>query len=146
MGISYLTKTQEKLITEIPAVRDFSGVYLQTIQSKHDLDYLNILDSLTGVSDIILSDWLDITPRTLRNYRSKDHLVLKDTIKEHIILILSLYKHGIDVFDTVESFEEWLSKKNYFLDNKAPNEFLGTISGIKFIDNRLIAMEYGENV
>lgn len=30
--------------------------------------------------------------------------------------------------------------------NKAPLSFLDTISGIKWVDNRLTAMEYGENI
>lgn len=46
----------------------------------------------------------------------------------------------------MEDFELWLSQKNYLLDNRAPEDFLETISGIKFIDNRLTAIEFGENV
>ena len=45
------------------------------------------------------------------------------------------YKHGKQVFDTVENFNLWLAKENFFFDNKSPGHFLGTISGIKFIDD-----------
>lgn len=141
-----LNKKQQKIIEEIPAVGDSSLVYFYTTKSKFDTELIKLLDKIIGLNDTILSKWLNITPRTWRNYKNNTDLVLKDNIKEHIILILSLYKHGTEVFDDVMNFELWLSKKNYFLDHKAPSDFLETISGIKFIDNRLTAMEFGENV
>lgn len=146
MATISLNSTQKRIIEEIPSVGDFSNVYFYTIKSKLDSEYISILDKIIGMNDTVLSKWLNITPRTFRNYKNNPELVLKDTIKEHIILILSLYKHGIEVFDNVENFELWLSKKNYLLDNRAPVDFLETISGIKFIDNRLTAIEFGENV
>jgi uncharacterized protein (DUF2384 family) len=60
--------------------------------------------------------------------------------------LISLYEHGIDVFDTKENFDEWLLSENKLLDNKAPKDFLNTVTGIKFIDTRLTAIEYGDNV
>lgn len=146
MTILTLNKKQRKIIEEIPAVDDFSNVYFFTINSKRDTEYIEILDKMIGLNDSVLATWLNITTRTLRNYRNNPELILKDTIKEHIILILSLYKHGIEVFDSVKKFELWLSKENYFLNNRPPIDFLETISGLKFIDNRLTAIEFGENV
>lgn len=146
MATVTLNKKQKGIIDEIPSVGDFSKIYFYIKKSKLDFEYISILDKIIGLNDDVLSKCLNITPRTFRNYKNKQDLILKDNIKEHIILILSLYKHGTEVFDTVDNFELWLSKKNYLLDNKAPVDFLETISGIKFIDNRLTAIEYGENV
>jgi uncharacterized protein (DUF2384 family) len=146
MRTTYLDRNQQKIMDELPMVNDLSGIYFYTARSKSDADYIALLDGFIGLNDQVLSKWLNITTRTFRNYKSNRALVLKDNIKEHIILILSLYKHGTEVFDTVENFEQWLSEKNYLLDNRAPADFLGTISGIRFIDNRLTALEYGENV
>ncbi|MCB9034084.1 MAG: DUF2384 domain-containing protein [Chitinophagales bacterium] len=141
-----LNTKQRKIIEAIPPVSDFSNIYIYSIKSKLDPEYIALLDNIIGLNDDVLSKWLNITTRTLRNYKNKENLVLKENIKEHIILILSLYKHGVALFDTVDNFEIWLSKKNVFLDDKAPTDFLETISGIKLIDNRLTAMEFGENV
>lgn len=146
MSTALLNSRQKRIIEEIPSVGDFSNVYFYTVKSNVDAEFIAILDRIIGLNDTILSKWLNITPRTFRNYKNNDKLVLKDNIKEHIILILSLYKHGIAVFGSVKDFEFWLSQKNYLLDNRAPGDFLETISGIKFIDNRLTAMEFGENV
>ncbi|MCX2475724.1 MbcA/ParS/Xre antitoxin family protein [Pedobacter sp. MC2016-05] len=146
MSIATLDKRQQKILEEIPTLNDFSKIYFYTVQSKFDNDFVKTLDSMIGLNDTILSDWLSITPRTFRNYKKNTDLILKGNIKEHIVLIISLYKHGIEVFGDTDNFEKWLSMKNHLLDNKAPTSFLDTVSGIKFIDNRLSALEYGENV
>ena len=56
------------------------------------------------------------------------------------------YYQASDVFESKENFDKWLLSENYFLDNKPPEEFLNTITGIQFIDDRLTAIEYGDNV
>jgi uncharacterized protein (DUF2384 family) len=57
----------------------------------------------------------------------------------------------------MKEFESWLNQENFYFDNKSPVSFLNTITGspvsflntitgIKFIDDRLTAMQYGDNV
>jgi uncharacterized protein (DUF2384 family) len=58
----------------------------------------------------------------------------------------ALIKHGIEVFGTEENFEHWLQKDNFFFDNKSPLVFINTNEGLKFIDDRLTGIEYGDNV
>lgn len=101
-----------------------------------------ILDDLTDMQDRILVDWLNITPRTIHNYRVKP-TKLKANTKEHILL--SFYKHGIETFGQKTKFEDWLSGPNQFLEGRAPKDFMDTISGIHFMDDRLTAIDYGEN-
>lgn len=134
------------MIAGIPSVSDFSGIYFYTINNKSNHELVMLLDSIIGLNDSVLSDWLNITPRTYRNYKQNTDVVLKGNVKEHIVLLLSLYKHGVEVFGNTADFEHWLTEKNRLLDNEAPYSFLTTVSGIKFIDNRLTALEYGENV
>lgn len=100
---------------------------------------------MVTLTDEVISKWLNITPRTFRNYKTTDAR-LKENTREHVISLLSLYKHGTEVFESKEKFEKWLAQENFFLDNKAPMNFLETISGIRLIDGRLTPMEYGENV
>jgi len=141
-----LDRKQERMIAGIPSVSDFSGIYFYTINNKSNHELVMLLDSIIGLNDSVLSDWLNITPRTYRNYKQNTDVVLKGNVKEHIVLLLSLYKHGVEVFGNTADFEHWLTEKNRLLDNEAPYSFLTTVSGIKFIDNRLTALEYGENV
>ncbi len=137
------TKKYKRIEPELPCVNEPSGMYMYLSQTQNR--FIQILDELIGLSDEIISKWLNITTRTYRNYKTKD-TEIKENTKEHIVSILSLYKHGMEVFSTKDEFENWLTLPNPFLDNKAPMDFMDTISGIQFIDNRLTAMEFGENV
>lgn len=107
--------------------------------------YFSTLKNIYTSSDRVLSNILNITPKTLNKY-TKDVSSVKTSTKEHVIMLLSLMKHGIDVFGTKEDFDEWLNKPNLFLDNNTPLSYLDTNNGIRFIDNRLTAMEYGDNI
>jgi uncharacterized protein (DUF2384 family) len=60
--------------------------------------------------------------------------------------LISLYQHGETIFENRKKFDQWLNTPNFFLDQKKPKEFLETISGIKIIDDRLTALEFGDNV
>ena len=137
------TKKYKRIEPELPCVNEPSGMYMYLSQTQNR--FIQILDELIGLSDEIISKWLNITTRTYRNYKTKD-TEIKENTKEHIVSILSLYKHGMKVFSTKDEFENWLTLPNPFLDNKAPMDFMDTISGIQLIDNRLTAMEFGENV
>jgi putative toxin-antitoxin system antitoxin component (TIGR02293 family) len=107
--------------------------------------YIDVIKDLTDLNDDFISSWLNISVRSLRSYR-KPKERLKDNMKERIIVLLSLMQHGIQVFGTKNNFDKWLTTKNFFLDGKEPNTFLNTITGVRFIDDRLTAMEYGDNV
>src|SRR5690606_7310118 len=124
---------------------EYAATYLYATQPRNDIEYINTLKRLIGLKLTTLARWLNITPRTFKNYLDKGDITLKENLREHIIMVLSLYRHGTEVFGNVPDFEAWLSAKNVFLDNKAPADFLDTISGIRFIDSRLTAMEYGDN-
>lgn len=140
-----LEKKMKKNIDKIPLIKDFTKMFFYLNNNDVDIHYLNYFKNLTGQNDNIVSDWLNINARTLKNYL-KSEVTLKDNTKEHIVHLIALYKHGIEIFGTKENFDNWLSLKNIFLDDKIPAEFLDTISGIKFIDSRLTAIEYGDNV
>ena len=107
--------------------------------------HVRLLRAKTGASDKVLSSILNIAPKTLVSY-TKDVSRTKLDTKEHILMLISLLKHGGEVFGTEENFGQWLDSKNVFLDNRKPMDFLSTISGIKMIDDRVTAIEYGDNV
>jgi len=106
--------------------------------------HLQAIKDLTPFNDEKISEWLDISVKTFRSYK-KPKSVIKARIMEHAIMTLSLIKHGIEVFGTKENFAKWLEKENFYFDKKAPIEFMDTHSGIKFIDDRLTGIEYGDN-
>ncbi len=116
---------------------------LQT--KKIDHKYLSELKKLTNFNDENISELLDITVKTYRSYR-KPNTEYKDSMKERILMLSSLFKHGTEVFGTPENFNEWLNSENFFFGRKKPVNMLNTVTGIKFLDDRLTGMEYGDNV
>ena len=60
-------------------------------------------------------------------------------------MLISLFKHGIEIFGDEEKFKQWLKTENFYFGQKTPVVFIDTASGIKFIDDRLTGIEYGDN-
>ncbi|MFV8327244.1 antitoxin Xre/MbcA/ParS toxin-binding domain-containing protein [Flavobacterium sp. ZS1P14] len=107
--------------------------------------YFNALKAVSTLNDSVVSDWLHISTKTYQTYR-KEGILSKENTQEHVVLLLALYQHGEEVFETSENFDKWLISPNFYLYNKAPKDYLGTITGIKIIDDRLTAIEFGDNI
>ncbi|MGB5819059.1 MAG: MbcA/ParS/Xre antitoxin family protein [Saonia sp.] len=136
---------EKKIFESIPSELEASWVVNYLISEKFTSSHVRVLRSKTSASDKTLSWVLNIAPKTLSTY-TKDVSNAKIDTKEHILMLISLIKHGIEIFGTSDDFNKWLETPNIFLDNRRPLDFLNTINGIRMIDNRLIAMEYGDNV
>ncbi|CAN5913022.1 hypothetical protein BH24BAC1_BH24BAC1_18850 [soil metagenome] len=136
--------TEEQMLEDIPA--NLSNVQVLSLINRGIINsrYLLILKQLTSFSDEVVSNWLNINVKTYRTYK-KAEVELKEDVQEHTVLLLALMKHGIDVFGEKENFSRWLDTENFFFDKRKPMEFLNTISGIKFINDQLTGMEYGDN-
>jgi uncharacterized protein (DUF2384 family) len=137
--------TEANILKGIPSRVD-TNITLDIVKSgKVGPQHLQAIKDLTLFNDEKISGWLDISVKTYRLYK-KSHSEIKARITEQAIMTLSVIKHGIEVFGTKEAFSGWLEKENFFFDKKAPIEFMDTNSGLKFIDDRLTALEYGDNV
>lgn len=60
---------------------------------------------------------------------------------EYIILKDLYVNHARHVFDTYDDFSTWLNRYNYFFDGEKPIN-----ADIEFIKQRLIGMQYGDNI
>jgi len=110
-----------------------------------NFEVLQRLKSTSGLKDEVLSNHLNLNTKTFRSYKAEDKPI-KPMLQEHILSLLSLYQHGIRVFGNQEGFNRWLSETNHFFDGDTPESFLTTTGGIRFVDQRLSAMEHGDNV
>jgi uncharacterized protein (DUF2384 family) len=136
---------ETKLTAEVP-LQIIDSEILYFLHSKEiNSNYLNAIKKLTDYNDEVIADWLNLSVKTYREYR-KPNSIFKENIKEHILLLLALMQHGINVFVSAEAFEQWLITTNFHFDNSKPTTFLNTITGIKFVDDRLTAIEIGDNV
>jgi len=140
--VGEIKKYQSK---KIPSIASEPEVLYAVRQNKITSNYIDNLKKMSGLKDELLSASLNLNIKTFRSYKLKS-MPMKPYLQEHVFTLLSLFKHGIDFFGTSGKFGEWLQKGNYFFDNDMPINFLNTISGIRYTDDRLIAMEYGDNV
>jgi uncharacterized protein (DUF2384 family) len=144
--ICNMGKTEQATLKEIPARIDNNEI-LQLINASHVKKgsiYFTLLKHVTGGDDKEISDWLSINEKTYRTYKVSNKTTKRSLI-EHAIMLISLFKHGQEIFGTPEQFKKWLEKNNFYFDNKPPITFMETSSGIKFIDDRLTGLEYGDN-
>ncbi len=140
-----MTVSEAKMLQGIPSRVD-TNITLGIVKSGAiGPQHLQAIKDLTLFNDEKISNWLDISVKTYRLYK-KSSSTIKARITEQAVMTLSLIKHGIEVFGTKEGFSGWLEQENFFFDNKAPIDFMDTNSGLKFIDDRLTALEYGDNV
>ena len=127
--------------------RVVSDIQVVQLVNKTKIDYRDIMfvKQEANISDELLASWFNMTEKTFRNYKKKD-AILNDILKEHLILLVSLCKHGKETFGSSELFATWLQKENFMLDGQEPMSFLKTISGIRHIEYRLTAIQHGDNV
>lgn len=133
------------LLRDVPAHINDSEILSLLYSREVNWQHVNAIKTLTEFNDTIISDWLNVSVKTFREYK-KPPTTFKENVKEQVLLLLALIKHGIAVFGSVKEFDQWLKRANFYFDNKNPNAYLNTVTGIRFVDDRLTAMEYGDNV
>jgi uncharacterized protein (DUF2384 family) len=132
-------------LPDVPSTLSDSEVLYWLRIRKVDNAFLNSLKKYSAATDDIIAGWLNISVRTLRNYRNPE-IRIRENIKEQALLLMSLFVHGNDVFGSVAEFRYWLNSENFYFDGHKPSSMLNTVSGIRFVNERLHAMEYGDNV
>lgn len=139
-----MTVTERKKLRVIPSKID-SNQILQLVHSKKGKhhNYFAILKFISTNDDKEISDWLSISEKTFRNHKVSNKTT-KPILGEHAIRLISLFKHGIKIFGNEEQFKVWLKTENFYFDQEKPMIFIDTASGIKFIDDRLTGLEYGD--
>ncbi len=134
-----------QLEKSIPVGINDSQLLQQLQDTSFNGFYLQALKDAAPFNDEEISHWLNINVKTFRAYK-KPNQELNIGLREHVLSLLSLMKHGKKLFGTSQDFKQWLIAENFYLDGKAPVDFLQTITGIRFVDERLTAMEYGDNI
>ncbi|WP_240543729.1 antitoxin Xre/MbcA/ParS toxin-binding domain-containing protein [Spirosoma foliorum] len=133
------------LLRDVPGHINDSEILSFLYTREVNWQHVNAIKTLTDFNDTIISDWLNVSVKTFREYK-KPPTTFKENVKEQVLLLLALIKHGIAVFGSVKEFDQWLNRSNFYFDNKSPNAYLNTVTGLRFVDDRLTAMEYGDNV
>jgi putative toxin-antitoxin system antitoxin component (TIGR02293 family) len=88
-----------------------------------------------------LFSYLDVTKRTLDNYKPKQRLRLY--VSDRLIHLAELYAKGKEIFQSFENFNEWLNRPSIDLGGHKPMEMIQTRKGIDDILHVLGRIEHG---
>lgn len=130
---------------DIPGKIEDSAVLSFLSKKEINWNHIEAINALACIDYVTISNWLNIDVKTLRKWKSPAYK-FKPEDQEKVLLLIILFKHGIDVFGSPEEFRHWLFSDNFFFDKKQPSSFLNTGTGIRFVDDNLTAIEYGDNV
>ncbi|MBU3677361.1 MAG: DUF2384 domain-containing protein [Chitinophagaceae bacterium] len=133
------------VINKVPNYVNEAETFQLLYAQEVDWQYVNTVKTYSEFNDQRLSEYLNLNVKTFREYK-KPNSVLNANLKEHVVMLLAVFKHGESVFGSMRSFEQWLQSANFYFNGHAPEKYLNTITGIKFVDDRLTAMAYGDNV
>jgi len=69
-------------------------------------EYFKYVKEFTQIKDELLSAWLNINVKTFRSYKKQDSS-LKENLQEQVVLLISLFKYGKELFGEVTHFHKW---------------------------------------
>jgi putative toxin-antitoxin system antitoxin component (TIGR02293 family) len=105
----------------------------------------NAFEGILEKLSFTFSEWssfLHISERTMQRYK-KDQKKFDALQSEKILQITLLYKKGIDVFESKDNFNLWLSTPCVALGNVMPKSLLDSAFGIELVSDELNKIEYG---
>ena len=97
---------------------------------------------ITALNKNQLAAFIDVTPKTIDNYRIRRHK-LGRTESEQLLQLMALYKKGQEIFGNSEDFNLWLKQPASGLGGIVPFELLYTQGGINLVIEELLRIEYG---
>jgi len=136
----------------VPSV-SLIGLLNSNYATSNDFDLLNLArkgvskKSLVNLAKSIsltiqqVADIMHISERTLQRYTPAT--LIKTEHAEKAIELAKLYERGIEIFSTLENFNDWMSTPNYTLNGEAPMALLDSSIGFDLVFQALGRIEYG---
>ncbi len=164
---SAMAKSKKYPIEEDPmeSLVEEAAVHYQTMQgilggsnplrvaSLNDMDLIRLSRSGVQKSSLkTLSQYLGVTMDAMssllhtshRNIQRKDDKDLLDVHKsERVIEIAEVVSRGLEVFGSLDNFQQWLHSSIIALGGKKPVELLDTSFGVRMILKLLGRIEHG---
>lgn len=106
---------------------------------------VSVFDEIMRISALNksqLAAFLDVTPKTIDNYRLQRHK-LGRIESEQLLQLMALYKKGQEIFGNSEPFNQWLKQPATGLGGIIPFDLLYTQGGVNLVMEELIRIEYG---
>lgn len=146
-------KTEEKPLSVKETAVDYGNTSYRNFVIQND--YSLVKKAKTGIStnvfytfaesinipEKILAAILNLSPRTISNYREQDKS-LEPNHSEHLLKLIALFEKGKEYLGNIDEFKDWLDKPFWNSDEK-PYDFLSTSGGVDLLIVRLERMAQG---
>ena len=93
------------------------------------------------MSEKLLASVLNLSPRTISNYRDQNK-DLDANYSEHLLKLIALFEKGKEYLGNIDEFNDWLEKPFWNSEEK-PSDFLNTSGGVDLLIDRLERMAQG---
>ena len=123
---------------------DNKDAFLLIKSTREGIDY-DTFDKLSDRFPLNNSDWsriLNVSERTMQRYKREKKRF--DSIhSERLLLIMLLFKKGVDVFGNTDHFIKWLNSESISLGGIKPMNLLDNSFGVNMVKDELLRIEHG---
>lgn len=125
----------------VPYIKDKISIVMTSRRGVDAIAFWDVAE-LTGYRREEIAQLFDTSLKTLLRYRETNRK-LSPATGELALKIISLFRHGEEIFGSVDEFRSWLNTPAYGLGNQIPYSLMQTSGGIDLIDDELYRIEFG---
>lgn len=89
----------------------------------------------------VLASILNLSPRTISNYREQEKY-LDANYSEHLLKLINLYNFGKEIFGSLEEFSLWMNRP-FWNSNDKPIDFVTTPGGVDLVFDEIEKLAQG---
>lgn len=106
--------------------------------------FLLKLQEVSGLTLVYLAEEVfGMTAKTMNTYIKDVHKPLPARFTEHAHRLYELYNFGAEVLGDLDTMRRWMSRPAYGLHQRVPLSLINTLTGIEYIRDELVRIEFG---
>ena len=119
-----------------------AAYYVNNVRNGIEFSYFLALSVLTSFTEKEWSSYLHVSERTLQRHK-KEQKSFDSLHSEKILQIELLFRVGIKVFGSNDSFNSWLNNISISMGSIKPKSLLDSSFGINMVKDELGRIEHG---
>jgi len=125
-----------------PSIKSNIAIALEANKGIDAHTFFDIV-KLSGYSKDEMARVFSTSVKTFSRYE-KENKKLGPLRSELILKIMALFKKGIEIFGSLDSFKAWLAKPAFGLGSHTPFSLIHTSTGIDLVHDELVRIEFGD--
>lgn len=116
---------------------------VKTIRKGLPFAIFSLIKKITPFSDDDWANYLNLSTKTLQRYKNEEGFLFKPIHTEKILELTEVTNMGMQVFDDLDSFHDWLNTASLALGNNKPSALLQDSYGKELVLAALNRIEHG---